>query len=102
MVSFSNIVVVAALLWLVYRLRASILKILFQIAYRLYNTRIGYRFIHCRQISRPGKLRVAHSHCKSIDFKMDNNDISVVSIPMMEDNYSYLIIDRSTSKCAVV
>jgi len=59
--------------------------------------------VHSRMISSSlGKLRQPHSVCKPITYTADNRDISIVPIPILQDNYGYLIVDHSTGKCAAV
>ncbi|MBN3300956.1 PNKD hydrolase, partial [Amia calva] len=66
--------------------------------YTLYTrTKLGYMF-YKRQVRKAReRFPTGHSSVQAVDF----NGVKIVPIPVLSDNYSYLIIDK-TSKAAVV
>ncbi|XP_072301271.1 probable hydrolase PNKD [Eucyclogobius newberryi] len=74
-------------------------KPLFRIAYTLYTkTRLGYMF-YKRQMRRAREnYPSGHSSTQPMEF----NGIKIIPIPVLSDNYSYLIIDTASSLAVVV
>jgi len=72
------------------------LKLLFPVGYFLYTrTRLGYRF-HLYQL---GKRRpLPHSITQPISLP----GVTVVPIPILDDNYAYLVIDTVSNMAVVV
>ncbi|OCT61027.1 probable hydrolase PNKD [Xenopus laevis] len=74
-------------------------KPFFRIAYSLYTkTRLGYLF-YKRQLK---KARERYPHGHSSTQAIVFSGVKVVPIPVLSDNYSYLIIDTTSSLAAVV
>ncbi|KAE8581316.1 hypothetical protein XENTR_v10024744 [Xenopus tropicalis] len=74
-------------------------KPFFRIAYSLYTkTRLGYLF-YKRQLKK-ARERYPHGHSSAQAFVFSG--VKVVPIPVLSDNYSYLIIDTASSLAAVV
>ncbi|XP_034549287.1 probable hydrolase PNKD [Notolabrus celidotus] len=74
-------------------------KPFFRIAYTLYTrTRLGYMY-YKRQMK---KAREHYPFGHSTSQPMDFNGLKIIPIPVLSDNYSYLIIDTASSVAVVV
>ncbi|XP_068429294.1 probable hydrolase PNKD [Clinocottus analis] len=74
-------------------------KPLFRIAYTLYTkTRLGYMY-YKRQMR---KARENYPAGHSTTQPMEINGIKIIPIPVLSDNYSYLVIDTASSVAVVV
>ncbi|XP_020496763.1 probable hydrolase PNKD [Labrus bergylta] len=84
---------------LVFKIMARSEKPLFRIAYTLYTkTRLGYMY-YKRQMK---KAREHYPSGHSTSQPMGFNGIKIIPISVLSDNYSYLIIDTSSSVAVVV
>ncbi|KAJ8255275.1 hypothetical protein GJAV_G00203040 [Gymnothorax javanicus] len=74
-------------------------KPLFRIAYTLYTrTKLGYIF-YKRQVKRARqRFPTGHSSVRP----MEMGGIKIIPIPVLSDNYSYLVIDTTSSQAVVV
>jgi hydroxyacylglutathione hydrolase len=70
---------------------------LFNLGYRLYNSKlIGYHFIHKRLMS-------SNSTVNTKTFPIfDYSTFTVQPVALLEDNYSYLLVEKSTNSAALV
>ncbi|XP_077584125.1 putative hydrolase PNKD [Stigmatopora nigra] len=74
-------------------------KPLFRMAYTLYTkTRLGYMF-YKRQMK---KARERYPTGHSTGLPMELSGMKIIPIPVLSDNYSYLIIDTTSNVAAVV
>ncbi|KAG7466944.1 hypothetical protein MATL_G00147780 [Megalops atlanticus] len=74
-------------------------KPLFRIAYTLYTkTKLGYIY-YLRQV-RKARARFPSGHSKAQPMEM--NGIKIIPIPVLSDNYSYLVIDKASNLAVVV
>ncbi|XP_041366148.1 probable hydrolase PNKD [Gigantopelta aegis] len=72
----------------------------FQIGYFLYTrTRIGYWY-HQKEISR-ARQKLGHAGHSKTDV-IEYQDLSILPIPMLLDNYAYLITDKSTNTSVII
>ncbi|XP_075895931.1 putative hydrolase PNKD [Nelusetta ayraudi] len=81
------------------RIMARSEKPLFRIAYALYTkTRLGYMYFKREMRKAREQYPTGHSTAKP----MELNGIKIIPIPMLYDNYSYLVVDTATSVAVVV
>ncbi|XP_030638371.1 putative hydrolase PNKD [Chanos chanos] len=81
------------------RLMARTEKSLFKIAYALYTrTKLGYMF-HKRQM-RKARERYPTGHSKTQSTSL--NGIKIIPVPILSDNYSYVVIDTASNLAVVV
>ncbi|XP_069472931.1 probable hydrolase PNKD [Ambystoma mexicanum] len=74
-------------------------RLLFRLAYNLYSrTQLGYLF-HRRQVKR-ARQRFPQGH--SIAHPMVFSGVKVVPIPVLSDNYSYLVIDTDAGLAVAI
>ncbi|KAG7502183.1 putative hydrolase PNKD [Solea senegalensis] len=74
-------------------------KPLFRIAYTLYTrTRLGYLYYKRQMRKAREQYPTGHSTARPMEF----NDIKIIPIPVLSDNYSYLVIDTASSVAVVV
>ncbi|XP_034740546.1 probable hydrolase PNKD [Etheostoma cragini] len=74
-------------------------KPLFRIAYTLYTrTRLGYMFYKRQMRKARENFPAGHSTAQAMEF----NGIKIIPIPVLSDNYSYLVIDTASSVAVVV
>ncbi|KAG9340803.1 hypothetical protein AGOR_G00071380 [Albula goreensis] len=74
-------------------------KPLFRIAYTLYTrTKLGYMF-YKRQVKK-ARLRYPTGHSSAQSMEM--NGIKIIPIPVLSDNYSYLVVDTASSMAVAV
>jgi len=75
--------------------RRILFRALFSVGYRLYVSPIGYRFAHLPLImkkkKKPGHSIFGNQHV------FEDHSLSVVPVSILDDNYCYLLIDKSTS-----
>uniref|UniRef100_A0A8B9SQY5 Metallo-beta-lactamase domain-containing protein n=1 Tax=Anas platyrhynchos TaxID=8839 RepID=A0A8B9SQY5_ANAPL len=73
--------------------------LLFRLGYRLYaRTRLGFLF-HQRQVKK-ARERFPHGH--SVTQPLVFRGMKIVPIPVLDNNYSYLVIDTGSRRAAVV
>ncbi|XP_006636373.2 probable hydrolase PNKD [Lepisosteus oculatus] len=81
------------------RIMARTEKPLFRIAYTLYTrTKLGYMFYKRQLRKAREKFPTGHSSVQP----MDINGIKIVPIPILSDNYSYLVIDKTSNAAVLV
>ncbi|XP_008327114.1 putative hydrolase PNKD [Cynoglossus semilaevis] len=74
-------------------------KPLFRIAYTLYTrTRLGYMYYKRQMRKAREQFPAGHSTVQPMEF----SDLKIIPIPVLSDNYSYLIIDKTSSVAVVV
>ncbi|XP_035031270.1 probable hydrolase PNKD [Hippoglossus stenolepis] len=74
-------------------------KPLFRIAYALYtSTRLGYMYYKRQMRKARAQYPTGHSTARPTQL----NDIKIIPIPVLSDNYSYLVIDTASSVAVVV
>ncbi|XP_010795269.1 probable hydrolase PNKD [Notothenia coriiceps] len=74
-------------------------KPLFRIAYTLYTkTRLGYLYYKRQMRKAREQYPAGHSTSQPMEF----NGIKIIPIPVLSDNYSYLVIDTASSVAVVV
>ncbi|XP_049905757.1 probable hydrolase PNKD [Epinephelus moara] len=74
-------------------------KPLFRIAYTLYTrTRLGYMYYKRQMRKAREHYPAGHSTAQPVEF----NGIKIIPIPVLSDNYSYLVIDTASSVAVVV
>lgn len=74
-------------------------KPLFRIAYTLYTrTKLGYLYYKRQMRKAREQFPTGHSRAQPMEF----NGIKIIPIPVLSDNYSYLIIDTTSSVAVVV
>ncbi|KAF7216130.1 probable hydrolase PNKD [Nothobranchius furzeri] len=81
------------------RIMARTEKPLFRIAYTLYTrTKLGYLYYKMQMRKAREHYPAGHSTCYPMEF----SGIKIIPISVLSDNYSYLIIDTSSSVAAAV
>lgn len=74
-------------------------KPLFRIAYTLYTrTRLGYMYYKRQMRKAREHYPAGHSTCYPMEF----NGIKIIPVPVLSDNYSYLVIDTDSRVAVVV
>ncbi|KAG7464144.1 hypothetical protein MATL_G00184140 [Megalops atlanticus] len=74
-------------------------KPLFRIAYTLYTrTKLGYMFYKRQMRKARQRFPTGHSSAQP----MEMNGIKIIPVPVLSDNYSYLVIDTVSNKAVAV
>lgn len=71
----------------------------FPLLYSLYTTRVGYH-LHNKLFTSSATMSKLHSQFTTE--RIDCNTFFVIRLPILEDNYSYLIVEKSSQQAALV